>query len=114
MAIAVAAIRCSAMPAAVATRVAARDAGEEAAGSARNRAEAAMAAPPDIGFQCLSGMFERNDDVLYNLLRQRRLHEHRRAAISATPPTARTATTPALGAGAAGKCVRDRQVGAPE
>jgi pyruvate ferredoxin oxidoreductase beta subunit len=32
----------------------------------------------DIGFGCLSGMFERNDDVLY-------------------PPTARTATTPTSG-----------------
>ena len=35
----------------------------------------------DIGFGCLSGMFERNDDVLLHLLRQRGLHEHRRTAV---------------------------------
>ena len=31
--------------------------------------------------RCLSGMFERNDDVLVRLLRQRGLHEHRGAAL---------------------------------
>ena len=32
---------------------------------ARDRARAATGGTTDIGFGCLSGMFERNDDVLY-------------------------------------------------
>ena len=35
----------------------------------------------DIGFGCLSGMFERNDDVLYVCYDNEALHEHRRAAL---------------------------------
>ena len=35
----------------------------------------------DIGFACLSGMFERNDDVLYICYDNEALHEHRRAAL---------------------------------
>ena len=35
----------------------------------------------DIGFGCLSGMFERNDDVLYICYDNEGLHEHRRAAL---------------------------------
>ena len=48
----------------------------------------------DIGFACLSGMFERNDDAVC-LLRQRGLHEHRRPAPGAS--AARTANTKPLG-----------------
>ncbi len=39
----------------------------------------------DIGFGCLSGMFERNDDVLYVCYDNERLHEHRRAALERDP-----------------------------
>ena len=35
----------------------------------------------DIGFACLSGMFERGDDVLYICYDNEALHEHRRAAL---------------------------------
>ena len=35
----------------------------------------------DIGFGCLSGMFERNDDVLFVCYDNEALHEHRRAAL---------------------------------
>ena len=50
----------------------------------------------DIGFGCLSGMFERNDDVLYICYDNEALHEHRRAA---------------LGRDAAGGAHRDHQAG---
>ena len=50
----------------------------------------------DIGFACLSGMFERNDDVLYICYDNEALHEHRRAA---------------LGRHAAGRPHRDHQAG---
>jgi pyruvate ferredoxin oxidoreductase beta subunit len=52
----------------------------------------------DIGFQCLSGMFERNDDVLYICYDNEGYMNTGVQRSSATPPTARTATTPALGA----------------
>ena len=51
----------------------------------------------DIGFGCLSGMFERNDDVLYICYDNDSLHEHQRAAFQRHPPAARTATTMAVG-----------------
>src|SRR5271165_1239578 len=51
----------------------------------------------DIGFQCLSGMFERNDDVLYICYDNEGYMNTGVQRSSATPPTARTATTPALG-----------------
>jgi pyruvate ferredoxin oxidoreductase beta subunit len=52
----------------------------------------------DIGFQCLSGMFERNDDVLYICYDNEGYMNTGVQRSSATPPTARTATTPAVGA----------------
>ncbi len=51
----------------------------------------------DIGFQCLSGMFERNDDVLYICYDNEGYMNTGVQRSSATPPTARTATTPVLG-----------------
>ncbi|HUF26999.1 MAG TPA: thiamine pyrophosphate-dependent enzyme [Gemmatimonadaceae bacterium] len=51
----------------------------------------------DIGFGCLSGMFERNDDVLYICYDNGGYMNTGVQRSSATPPTARTATTPALG-----------------
>jgi pyruvate ferredoxin oxidoreductase beta subunit len=51
----------------------------------------------DIGFQCLSGMFERNDDVLYICYDNEGYMNTGVQRSSATPPTARTATTPTLG-----------------
>jgi pyruvate ferredoxin oxidoreductase beta subunit len=51
----------------------------------------------DIGFQCLSGMFERNDDVLYICYDNEGYMNTGVQRSSATPPTARTATTPSLG-----------------
>lgn len=51
----------------------------------------------DIGFQCLSGMFERNDDVLYICYDNEGYMNTGVQRSSATPPAARTATTPAIG-----------------
>jgi pyruvate ferredoxin oxidoreductase beta subunit len=51
----------------------------------------------DIGFGCLSGMFERNDDVLYLCYDNQAYMNTGVQRSSATPPTARTATTPAVG-----------------
>ncbi|AWB07722.1 pyruvate ferredoxin oxidoreductase (plasmid) [Azospirillum humicireducens] len=48
----------------------------------------------DIGFGCLSGMFERNDDVLYVCYDNQAYMNTGVQRSSATPPTARTATTP--------------------
>lgn len=52
----------------------------------------------DIGFGCLSGMFERNDDVLYICYDNEGYMNTGVQRSSATPPAARTATTPAMGA----------------
>ena len=52
----------------------------------------------DIGFACLSGMFERNDDVLYICYDNQGYMNTGVQRSSATPPAARTATTPAMGA----------------
>jgi pyruvate ferredoxin oxidoreductase beta subunit len=52
----------------------------------------------DIGFGCLSGMFERNDDVLYICYDNEAYMNTGVQRSSATPPAARTATTPAAGA----------------
>jgi len=52
----------------------------------------------DIGFGCLSGMFERNDDVLYICYDNQAYMNTGVQRSSATPPTARTATTMPLGA----------------
>jgi len=51
----------------------------------------------DIGFGCLSGMFERNDDVLYICYDNEAYMNTGVQRSSATPPAARTATTMALG-----------------
>ncbi|MBI4988744.1 MAG: pyruvate ferredoxin oxidoreductase [Rhodocyclales bacterium] len=52
----------------------------------------------DIGFGCLSGMFERNDDVLYICYDNEAYMNTGVQRSSATPPAARTATTMAIGA----------------
>ena len=49
----------------------------------------------DIGFGCLSGMFERNDDVLYICYDNEAYMNTGVQRSSATPPGARTATTSA-------------------
>ena len=54
-------------------------------------------ATTDIGFGCLSGMFERNDDVLYICYDNEAYMNTGVQRSSATPPAARTATTAALG-----------------
>jgi len=54
-------------------------------------------ATADIGFGCLSGMFERNDDVLYICYDNEAYMNTGVQRSSATPPGARTATTPAVG-----------------
>ncbi|MFZ5558181.1 MAG: thiamine pyrophosphate-dependent enzyme [Pseudomonadota bacterium] len=51
----------------------------------------------DIGFGCLSGMFERNDDVLYICYDNQAYMNTGVQRSSATPAAARTATTPAVG-----------------
>jgi pyruvate ferredoxin oxidoreductase beta subunit len=51
----------------------------------------------DIGFGCLSGMFERNDDVLYICYDNEGYMNTGVQRSSATPPAARTATTPVAG-----------------
>ncbi|MBW6505664.1 MAG: pyruvate ferredoxin oxidoreductase [Rhodobacteraceae bacterium] len=51
----------------------------------------------DIGFGCLSGMFERNDDVLYICYDNEGYMNTGVQRSSATPPAARTATTQPLG-----------------
>ena len=51
----------------------------------------------DIGFGCLSGMFERNDDVLYVCYDNEAYMNTGVQRSSRTPPAARTATTPAVG-----------------
>jgi pyruvate ferredoxin oxidoreductase beta subunit len=52
----------------------------------------------DIGFACLSGMFERNDDVLYVCYDNEAYMNTGVQRSSATPAAARTSTTPAVGA----------------
>jgi pyruvate ferredoxin oxidoreductase beta subunit len=51
----------------------------------------------DIGFACLSGMFERNDDVLYVCYDNEAYMNTGVQRSGATPPAARTATTKPLG-----------------
>ena len=51
----------------------------------------------DIGMGCLSGMFERNDDVLYICYDNEAYMNTGVQRSSATPAAARTATTPAVG-----------------
>jgi len=51
----------------------------------------------DIGFACLSGMFERNDDVLFICYDNEAYMNTGVQRSGATPPAARTTTTPAVG-----------------
>ncbi len=51
----------------------------------------------DIGFGCLSGMFERNDDVLFICYDNQAYMNTGVQRSSATPPAARTATTMPVG-----------------
>ncbi|MDR3107010.1 MAG: hypothetical protein LBU05_02255 [Bifidobacteriaceae bacterium] len=51
----------------------------------------------DIGMACLSGMFERNDDVLYVCYDNQAYMNTGVQRSGATPPAARTSTTPAVG-----------------
>jgi len=51
----------------------------------------------DIGFACLSGMFERNDDVLFVCYDNEAYMNTGVQRSSATPPAARTANTKAVG-----------------
>jgi len=55
----------------------------------------------DIGFGCLSGMFERNDDVLYICYDNEAYMNTGVQRSSATPPAARTNTTFPVGDSAA-------------
>ena len=82
--------------AAVATGVAAalRGKGQEAT---RVVAQGGDGGTTDIGFGCLSGMFERNDDVLYICYDNQGYMNTGIQRSSATPPAARTATTMAVG-----------------
>ena len=58
---------------------------------------AATAAPPTSASAACRGMFERNDDVLYICYDNEGYMNTGVQRSSATPPTARTATTPTLG-----------------
>jgi pyruvate ferredoxin oxidoreductase beta subunit len=51
----------------------------------------------DIGFGCLSGMFERNDDVLFVCYDNQAYMNTGVQRSGATPPLARTTTTPVVG-----------------
>ncbi|MFQ5954608.1 MAG: thiamine pyrophosphate-dependent enzyme [Kiloniellales bacterium] len=51
----------------------------------------------DIGFGCLSGMFERNDDVLYVCYDNEAYMNTGVQRSGSTPPAAATTTTPAVG-----------------
>jgi pyruvate ferredoxin oxidoreductase beta subunit len=51
----------------------------------------------DIGFACLSGMFERNDDVLFVCYDNQAYMNTGVQRSGATPPAARTATTESVG-----------------
>ncbi|MCC7486397.1 MAG: pyruvate ferredoxin oxidoreductase [Burkholderiales bacterium] len=60
-------------------------------------AQAGDGGTTDIGFGCLSGMFERNDDVLFICYDNEAYMNTGVQRSSATPPAARTATTMAVG-----------------
>jgi len=86
--------------AAVATGIAAaikvkRQKGEM--GDVRVVAQGGDGGTTDIGFGCLSGMFERNDDVLYICYDNGGYMNTGVQRSSATPPAARTATTMPVG-----------------
>ncbi|HTP96474.1 MAG TPA: thiamine pyrophosphate-dependent enzyme [Burkholderiales bacterium] len=66
-------------------------------GAVRVIAQGGDGGTTDIGFGCLSGMFERNDDVLYICYDNEAYMNTGVQRSSATPPAARTATTMAVG-----------------
>ncbi|MGD9583434.1 MAG: thiamine pyrophosphate-dependent enzyme [Lysobacterales bacterium] len=70
----------------------------QAASAVRVIAQGGDGGTTDIGFGCLSGMFERNDDVLYICYDNEAYMNTGVQRSSATPPAARTATTMAVGA----------------
>jgi pyruvate ferredoxin oxidoreductase beta subunit len=67
-------------------------------GDIRVVAQGGDGATVDIGFGCLSGMFERNDDVLYICYDNEAYMNTGVQRSGSTPPTASTATTQAVGA----------------
>ncbi len=81
---------------AAALKVKARKAGK-AQSTVRVIAQGGDGGTTDIGFGCLSGMFERNDDVLYICYDNEAYMNTGVQRSSATPPAARTATTMAVG-----------------
>src|SRR5581483_2940551 len=83
--------------AAVATGAAAAPMRPKGRKDVRTSAQGGDGGTTDIGFGCLSGMFERNDDVLYICYDNQAYMNTGVQRSSATPPTARTATTPAVG-----------------
>ena len=66
-------------------------------GDVRVVAQAGDGGTVDIGFGCLSGMFERNDDVLFICYDNEGYMNTGVQRSAATPPAARTATTDAVG-----------------
>ncbi|PKM09219.1 MAG: pyruvate ferredoxin oxidoreductase [Gammaproteobacteria bacterium HGW-Gammaproteobacteria-4] len=81
---------------AAALKVRARKAGLER-NAVRVIAQGGDGGTTDIGFGCLSGMFERNDDVLYICYDNEAYMNTGVQRSSATPPAARTNTTMAVG-----------------
>ena len=81
---------------AAALKVQARKAGR-ARSEVRVIAQGGDGGTTDIGFGCLSGMFERNDDVLYICYDNEAYMNTGVQRSSATPYAARTATTMAVG-----------------
>lgn len=79
-----------------ANKVKARKAGK-AESDVRVIAQGGDGGTTDIGFGCLSGMFERNDDVLYICYDNQAYMNTGVQRSSATPPAARTATTMPVG-----------------
>ncbi len=82
---------------AAALKVKAAKAGHDARADVRVVAQGGDGGTTDIGFGCLSGMFERNDDVLYICYDNEAYMNTGVQRSSATPPAARTATTMAVG-----------------
>ena len=66
-------------------------------GDIRTVAQAGDGGTVDIGFACLSGMFERNDDVLFICYDNQAYMNTGVQRSGATPPGARTATTETVG-----------------
>ena len=71
--------------------------GSRAIGDTRVIGQAGDGGTVDIGFGCLSGMFERNDDVLFICYDNEAYMNTGVQRSGATPPAARTATTEAVG-----------------